>query len=709
MAQMLFEIGVEELPALSIEPAMEYMASYMKEALHKARLNYSGLEVYGTPRRLVLMIDNISTHQADMSEELLGPSVSIAFSPDGSLSKAGLGFIKAKNLSESAIYRQKTEKGEVIAAKITSAGLATKDLLPAILVDLMRTIPFKKRMRWESSGESFARPVRRLLCLLDNNYIELKFADVVSGQVSAGHRFLAPEEFKVSSIGQYKSEMASRFVMLDPQEREREFLKAAREKLARLDAQFHEDPDLMATARNLFEYPFAIVGCFEDKYLAIPKEILICEMKAHQKSFAVLRPNGDLMPYFVCTAGTKPFDEDFFAKGNARVLRARFEDGAYYFGEDKKKTLLEHAQGLKNLVFERDLGSYAQKSERIEKIATSLAQALSLSGEIKLIKKAAPLLKADLVSGVVGQFPELQGVMGRIYAGLEGEPAEVCEAIETHYWPRFAEDKLPRLKAAALLSIADKLDTLVGIISIDKKPKGNKDPFGLRRAAIGLVRMLVNFNFSIDLEKLVKIALESYDKSFSAKAQALIPEVCDYLVQRARGILIEDLGKESGDQAVNFADSILAVGSENLLDAFARANALYSLRNQNPTEFESLSQAFKRAGNIVKKAQTSGDMPINKNSKEIENILSEPVEKNLLKAVRQTQEIIKQQGLELSPDLKTSYAQLFAQVALIKPPLDAFFDGVMVMVDDTKLRQARLELLGEIKQVADKIADFTHL
>ena len=258
-------------------------------------------------------------------------------------------------------------------------------------------------------------------------------------------------------------------------------------------------------------------------------------MKSHQKSFAVLKSNGDLLPYFVCTAGTKPFDEEFFARGNARVLRARFEDGAYYFAEDKKKTLLEHAEGLKNLVFEHDLGSYAQKSQRIEKIAVSLAQNLKLPDEVPLIKKAAPLLKADLVSGVVGQIPELQGVMGRIYAGLDGESPDVCEAIESHYWPRFAEDKLPRLKSAALLSIADKLDTLIGIIALNKKPKGNKDPFGLRRAAIGIVRLLVKFNFGIDLADLVGIALAAYGDKFLAKTEILVPEVSEYIIQRARG------------------------------------------------------------------------------------------------------------------------------------------------------------------------------
>jgi glycyl-tRNA synthetase beta chain len=703
MAQLLFEIGVEELPALSIEPAMEFMASFMKEALEKARLSYKNLEVYGTPRRLVLMAENISSHQEDTSEEILGPNISLAFMPDGSLSKAACGFIKAKGLSESDLYRHKTDKGEVIAAKIVIPGRATKDLLPAILVDLMRSIPFKKRMRWESSGESFARPVRRLLCIFDNNLVPINFADVSSGNISAGHRFLAPEEFVVTSNENYKTEMAARFVMLDPKEREHIFLQGAREKLAEHKAFFHDDPDLMATVRNLFEWPFVIVGSFEEKYLAIPKEILICEMKSHQKSFAVLKSNGELLPYFVCTAGTKPFDEEFFARGNARVLRARFEDGAYYFGEDKKKSLLEHAQGLKSLVFERDLGSYAQKSERIEKTALSLAQALNLPEECAVIKKAAPLLKADLVSGVVGQFPELQGVMGSIYAKLDGESPEVCEIIETHYWPRFAEDKLPGLKAAALLSIADKLDTLIGIIALEKKPKGNKDPFGLRRAAIGIVRMLVSFNFSIDLSMLVKLGLASYGDTFASKAKILVPEVSEYLVQRARGILIDDLGKESGAQAVNFADSILAVGSENLLDAFARAHALYSMRTKNPDEFDSLSQAFKRASNIVKKAQ------ISTNNGQIENILGEPCEKNLLVAVRKTQEIIKKQSPEKSLDLQKSYAEIFTHVALLKAPLDAFFDSVMVLVEDTKLREARLELLGQIKQIADKIADFTHL
>lgn len=710
MAQLLFEIGVEELPALAIEPAMEYMASFMEQALAKAQLPYSGLKTFGTPRRLVLMIDNLALGQPDVEEEITGPNAASAYKSDGSLTPAALGFIKAKGLSESQIYRAITAKGEVLAARVTRKGLPTNELLPAIFLELMRTIPFKKRMRWDNSGDTFSRPVRWLLCLFDGNYLPLSFADVRSGSTSRGHRFMAPETFEVKSNEHYLDELAQRFVMLSPLERQRVFVAEAHKKLAPLHARFSEDAELLAIVRNLFEYPFVILGSFAKEYLAIPQEILICEMTSHQKCFAVYDAKGQILPYFICSAGVKPFDEEVFAKGNARVLRARFEDGAFYFAEDKKKTLAAHALALEGLVFERELGSVAQKAKRIEKTALELAHIIHLDkNSVTLIEKATPLLKADLVTGVVGQFPELQGTMGRIYANLEGQAAEVAEAIETHYLPRFAEDRLPRLKAVALLSIADKLDTLVGIIGIGKRPKGNKDPFGLRRSAIGIVRMLVHFAISVDLKKVIQAAISSYGDQFAAKREELCLDVEDFIIQRARGLLIEDLGKESTELAVSFADSILSVGASDLVDAFARGYTLYAMRNKNRDDFESLTQAFKRAGNIVKKAREAGE-----NIALFETIasqLSQPSEKDLFDSVKKTKALInarqeRPDGLEA---LRAGYADLFGQVALIRPKLDAFFDAVMVMVDDKKLREARLGLLSEIKAVADKIADFTHL
>ncbi|HXW60083.1 MAG TPA: glycine--tRNA ligase subunit beta, partial [Myxococcota bacterium] len=505
-------------------------------------------------------------------------------------------------------------------------------------------------------------------------------------------------------------EMAKRYVMLDPMKREQIFIEETRKKLGLISGHIREDNELMAVVRNLFEYPFVILGSFPKEYLAVPQEILICEMAAHQKCFAVLDKNGQIMPYFITSAGVKPFDEEVFAKGNARVLKARFEDGAFYFALDKKKTLKEHAELLKGLVFERELGSMADKAFRIERTALNLAQSLQVDIKEKaLIEMAAPLLKADLVTGVVGQFPELQGVMGRIYAQVEGLPPDVCQAIETHYWPRFAEDQLPPSRAVALLSIADKLDTVVGIIGIGKRPKGNKDPFGLRRAAIGIVRMMVHFGFSMELKELIDIAINSYGDFFAAKKASLKNEVEEFIIQRARGLLIEDLALENEERAVSFADSILAVGSSDLVDVFARAHMLYAMRNKNRDDFESLTQTFKRAGNIVKKAREAGE--IIASFEAIPAHLALPSEQELLKEVQKTRALIKKgQAERLGANaMRASYADLFGQVAMIKPKLDAFFDGVMVMVDDPELRKARLGLLSEIKAVADKIADFTHL
>ncbi|HXW53151.1 MAG TPA: glycine--tRNA ligase subunit beta [Myxococcota bacterium] len=709
MPQLLFEIGVEELPALAIEPAARFLKEDFALRLNKLKLTYSSIEAFGTPRRLVLFVEDLLVKQEDQKEEILGPSVSIAYGDNGSFTQSALGFINSRGLKESDIFRKTTDKGEVIAAVKVDAGSFTKDLLPSLLVETMRAIPFKKKMRWEASGEMFARPVRWLLCLFGMELVPLKFADVESGNMSRGHRFMSDELFLVTSKEQYLKELAHRFVMLSSIDRERAFVKGAEEKLAHIGAKFLVDQELMATVRNLFEYPFVILGKFDEGYLEIPHEILICEMKNHQKYFAVYGADGAMLPYFVCTAGTKPYDEEVFAKGNARVLRARFADGAFYFAKDREQPLRQLADGLSSLIFERELGTVKEKSLRIEKVALALGQAFGLNDhELETIGLAAPLVKADLVTGVVGQFPELQGVMGRIYALLDGEPKQVAEAIETHYWPRFAGDILPALRAAALLSLADKLDTLVGIVAIGKKPAGNKDPFALRRAAIGMVRLLVHFGFSMPVSALIGVSLESFGEQFRMEAASVTSEAQDFILQRARGLLIEDLGKENEDYAVNFADSALLVGSKDILDIFARAHTLYAMRMREKDEFDSVVQTFKRAGNIVKKAEASGE----KYRLELEHIqyFVVPVEIDLLRAVEHAKNLAENQEKKGSFEaLRSMYINIFSYVVMIKPKLDSFFDNVMVMADDKNVRNARLSLLSEIKQIADRIADFTHL
>lgn len=708
MPELLFEIGVEELPSLAIEPSQAFMKEFLENACKEMRLSHQGIETYGTPRRLVAMVHDLAEKQEDLEEEILGPNSQIAYDAQGNLTAAGSGFLRSKGLPLEACYKKKTEKGEVLAAKKRTQGAKTKDIIAPLLIDMMRKIPFKKRMRWDASGDTFARPLRSLVCLFGSEYVSMSYANITSGEETAGHRFMNPTPFKVTSIAQYKSELAARHVVLNAHERGAMFLANAYEKLLSIGGKLVVDEDLMAIVRNLVEYPFVVLGSFEKKYLDIPSEILISEMKTHQKCFAVYDQHGALMPNFICSAATKPFDEDVFAKGNARVLRARFEDGAFYFVEDQKKKLSEHAQALKSLIFEKELGTVLDKSERILCAAVEVGRLLNLSThDIDVIRKAAPLLKADLVTGVVGQFPELQGIMGRIYATKENIDSEVAECIETHYWPRFADDNLPCLKTAALLSIADKLDTLVGIVAIGKRPVGNKDPFALRRAAIGIVRMLVGFGMSIELETLIAVSLQSYGSRFSAKANEIIQEAKEFIAQRARGILIDDLGKDTKDYAVNFADSVMSVGSSDMLDIFARAHTLFAMHNQNKSEFLSLVQAFKRASNIVKKAESAGER-INAEIKE--EFLQAAQERALLQAVKEAKGLIG--GFAQASDLaalQSTYVSIFSQIAKIKPKLDEFFDGVMVMVDEPNLRHARLALLSEIKRTADRIADFTHL
>lgn len=705
MRELVFEIAVEELPALAIEPAVSFIRDFLDESFTQLKLEHRDLEVFGTPRRLVVLA-SIAEKQTDITEEITGPNVQAAY-VNGDMSPAALGFMRAKGLDKSQIYHKATDKGEVLAATMVKNGEMTKTLLPPLFVDMLTKIPFKKRMRWDASGDTFARPLRSLMCLFGSEYLDISYANITSSNTSAGHRFMSPEPFVVTSREQYLSEMKKRHVVLSSVEREKIFIAAAESKLKKIGVQFRLDEELMATVRNLAECPFVIFGSFDKKYLEIPSEILVCEMKAHQKCFAVYDDNGALLPYFICGAATLPYDEEVFAKGNERVLRARFEDGAFYFAEDIKKSIDEHARALSSLVFERELGTVLDKSKRIEAIAVKLAHVFGLNADEKTIKLAAPLIKADLVTGVVGQFPELQGIMGKIYASRQGIDADVCECIETHYWPRFACDNMPRLTSAALLSIADKLDTLVGIIAIGKRPMGNKDPFALRRCGIGIVRMLVHFGFSIECNELIKISLDAYGDRFKMPRDEIVTQSEDFIMQRARGLLIDELKLESFDRAVSFADSVLSVGGNNVLDAFARGHTLLAMHSQSGDEFTNIVQTFKRASNIVKKASESG---IAYDTSDVATVLVAREEKELWSAVSHAKALMRDHDGSRSFDtLRSTYSELFSQVVTIKPKLDAFFDHVMVMVDDAKVRNARLTLLSEIKVFADRIADFTHL
>ncbi|MEI6806487.1 MAG: glycine--tRNA ligase subunit beta [Myxococcaceae bacterium] len=625
---LILEIGCEELPASAIQVATEFLPKQLSEELKSARLDFEAIESFGTPRRLLLLVLNLSASQKDLDSEVLGPKVEIAFNATGQLTPAGLGFLKARNISPESAYQKTSDKGTVLAAKIHEKGRPALAVLSELLPKLILQIPFAKTMRWEKSKTRFARPIRWLLCLLDNQVVPFEIAGVTSSNKTCGHRFMSPD-FQTVTQETYFDFLKQNNVIFDREKRKALILEKAHELAKSVGGHLNEDAELLNTVANLVEYPWPILGNFDADYLKIPQEILICEMREHQKYFSILDSNQNLLPYFIIVAGAQPIAEKQLAAGNARVLKARFADGAFYYEEDLKKKLTDFI------------------TEPPQKL---IDWALKLDNNPNL-KRAAYLCKADLNTGVVGQFPELQGIMGSIYAHKNGENAEVVQALREQYWPRFSGDKTPSTKISALLSLADRLHTL----TYRKLPKGSADPYGLRRAAIGLTRIILDKKFKLNLQDLISNA-----------------EVLDFVMTRAKGVFLEStpvLVVEATQTAANY----------DLCAWQARIGALEKF------DYAAVSAVFKRVSNIVAKNPTSQG-----------GTLKEPSEIALLKAVG---------SIQVSED----FAHMLSQLANLKPLLDTFFAEVMVMTDDLELRQARLNLLAEVQHKAAHVADFSKL
>lgn len=699
---LLFEIGCEELPASVIRPALHFIEQYAHKKFAELQLNYSKISVEGTPRRLVLMVRGLSPQQPDATFEVTGPKAEIAFLENGELSKAGLGFVQAKNLSASDAYRKSTPKGEVIAAQVTEKGRQTKEILPQILQDMMAAIPFPKKMFWDDSGVTFSRPVRWLCCLYDDQVVPVQFGKVVASNLSCGHRFLAPAFIAQTDIDSYLKFLAAHFVELSFTERRWHLIEQSTKLAASVGAKLLVDEALFDTVANLVEYPWCVIGNFEEKFLKVPMQVLVSEMREHQKVFAVVDQESKLLPFFIVAAGSKPADPRFVAAGHARVLRARFEDGAFYFDQDCKIRLEQRVPELAKVMFQHKLGSIAQKSERLNKLVAILCALLSKNEQIQAQAcRAAYLCKADLVSGVVGEFPELQGVMGSIYASRDNEKAVVAQAIEEHYWPKGAQAKLPVSQEGALLAIADKLDTLAGIIAIGKIPTASADPFALRRVAIGLVRIIVDQSYSFSLKNVVLKSFSLFELSFDKNGEEIADEVVAFVKQRLRGLLIESVEDE---QASLLADAVLTDDNDNILDIWARFSALVQMKNKNVETFEQLGATFKRVGNILKKARATGEQFADARL----TLLVEEAELSLAREINAQNRKQIASGASLDV-LVTHYCESLTVVAQLKPKVDAFFEAAMVMCEDLELRKARMALLAQVEGAVLEVADFTRL
>lgn len=685
MADLLLEVGTEEIPASYIDPALKSLSQSAQTSLKNLRLSYRAVHTWGTPRRLVLMVEGLSESQPDLDQEIMGPPERVAFDPHGHPTKAALGFARSQGVAPEDLQVVETPRGRYVAARKRHAGRPTKDLLAEELPLWITRIPFPKSMRWGESPLRFARPIHWILALLDREVVPFGLESLQSGRTTRGHRFMNPGEAVVNHPREYLDLCRSLHVIADPQERcamiEREAIRAARA----LGGRLREDPELLKTVVNLVEYPVVVAGSFQREFLELPREVLITAMREHQKFFSVQEDDGNLLPYFLNIANLLPPSLDTIRRGNERVLRARLSDARFFFQEDTKHPLQERIEKLSGIIFHAKLGTMMEKVERIRTLASGLALELE-PGWVAQVQRAALLCKADLTTEMVGEFPTLQGTMGMYYALLQGEAKEVAEAIKEHYLPAFAGDRIPSGPVGAMVALADKLDTVVGCFAAGEPPSGAGDPLGVRRAALGVLRILLERGYRVDLGLAVERALELVRPQVGNIPEGALQEILDFFKVRLENLWVSEGHNAAAVQAV------LGSGLQDLPQSLARLEALE--RFMQDEDFSDLALSFKRVLNIVGEHLPGEVDP---------SLFCQPQEAELLELVMWAEAQIpermgRSQHLEALHDLATQ-----------RKKLDGFFDAVLVNDPDPRLRANRLKMLARLARVFLKLADFSKL
>ncbi len=683
MPDLLIEIGTEEIPAGYIEPALEDMGRKLSEFFEKGRVSAGKPQLLGTPRRLVVHIPDIDKRQKDVVETCLGPNIKVAYDAEGNPTKAAIGFARGKGVDIADLTTETTPKGEVICAKVEKKGEPTDRLLNEYLPQWMADITFPKKMRWAARKVPFARPVHWIAALFDGKKLKFQFEGIQAGSTSRGHRFLKPDKFKFDSLKTYLRECKKHKVMVDPAERRQSIKDQIKTLAKQVRGKVQEDADLLDTVTHLVEYPVAVLGEFDKAYLELPKELLVITMKHHQKYFPVWK-GGKLLPYFITISNMKAKGQDI-ARGNQRVLKARLEDARFFYDEDRKRTLEDFVDDLKGVVFQKDLGTSHEKLMRIVSLASTFAQKVCPEEE-ETAKRAALLSKADLVSQMVFEFPELQGVMGGYYAAHAGESEAVAQAIQEHYRPAFAGDAVPTIPAGAVVAVADKLDTIVGCIGVGLIPSGSEDPYALRRHALGIIQILVEYDFAVDLEWLIDRGIDTLGDKAKLSGEDIRKHCRELFAQRLRTLL-------SGEGfEYDVIDAVLNTRIYSFKRSKDQARALSELKKQS--YFEDLVTAFKRVVRIIE-----GDVP-------------DEVNPDLLKEGEEIVLYRKFAGIKSTVERHTQageYSAAFGKIAVIKGEVDDFFDHVMVNVEDEALKQNRMALLKSIAGLFAPLADFSKI
>lgn len=683
---LLLEIGTEELPASFVAKALQAMPDLCKGLLENARIDHGTMKAIGTPRRLTLIVDGVADTQRDISEEVMGPPKSVAFDAEGKVTKAGEGFAKKLGKAASDIQLVTTPKGEYAAVRREEKGAPTAEVLPELLARLCSTIPFQKSMRWGQGDYAFGRPVHWIVALHGDAVVPVEFAGVKGGRVSRGHRFLSPAAATVPSASSYADTLRKVHVLADPAERRSAMHAKLLEAAKNAKAELIEDEFLMDECLSLVEEPHVVLGGFEEHYLTLPEEVIVAAMRGHQRYFALRHPETKrLLPLYLTVVNTA-LDPSTIRIGNDRVLRARLADARFFVQEDQKVSLSVRAEKLAGVVFQAKLGTVAEKVARIRGVAEAQAKRESAANVLPLIGDASALAKADLVSLIVGEFPELQGLMGRYYAIAEGRDAKVADAIRDHYLPKGAYDVVPTDMLSALVGLADRADTLVGCFGVGLLPSGSADPFALRRTALAIVRIGLEGPCDVNVRALVDDAYAAYvamDKKLAPVAETKA-KIDEFFRARLKAFYAEKYAGDGVDACLAAWDG----GSVRDLDARMKALATFRKR----PEFESLAVAFKRSYNIAKDAP-SGDFDA--------KLLVDEAEKALAAAFSAARPAIE------AHTKKGEYEEALALVAKdLRTPIDRFFETVFVMVEDASVRDNRLRLLAAIANTLTQVAHF---
>ncbi len=688
MADLLFEIGVEELPAGFILPALEQFQQNFIRKAQELQLGFGPVKVVGTPRRLALMVQELDERQPDRREELLGPSAKAGLDGDGGFSKAAVGFARSKGAEAKDLQVVDTAKGQYLMLIREVAGVPTSELLPVLLRELLAEFSFAKSMRWGVNTHAFARPVQWLLALYGKEVVTLSLEGIVSSRSSRGHRFMAPDVVEIIDPAGYEQQLEKAHVLVDPARRRQrvldEIAQAVAETSGLAGAQVAVDEALVDTVTNLVECPFGVCGAFDERFLSLPEEVLITSMREHQKYFPVVDEQRRLLPFFVAVNNTRVVDIAMTRKGHERVLRARLEDALFFFGADRQRRMEDRFPELKGIIFQARLGTMLEKSERLIKLSALFAEKLAPE-YIDVAQRAARLCKVDLLTNMVGEFPSLQGDMGAAYALHDGESAEVAQAIREHYLPKRAGAELPLSTPGALVGLADRLDTLVGCFGIGQQPTGTTDPFGLRRLALSLLYIIRDRRYTLSLREMIYKALALYGDKVDGSAATV-----DAVLAFMKGRFVNDAVAGGFDQGA--VDAVTSLGFDDVNDCRKRIDALVAIRHE--AAFTVLAAAFKRIRNITKDHE-GGEI--------VAELLVEQAERNLADVYAAVQTAV--QPLLSRKD----YGEALAGMLVLKEPVDLFFESVMVMADDEKIRENRLNLLVAISQLFLQVADISKM